>query len=71
MKKEIYKGYKIRIFPNKEQKEIIKQHIGASRFMYNYMVNLQQENYNNGGKLLNHFDMNKKLTTVRNSEEYK
>ena len=44
------KGYKIRIYPNKEQKILIEKHFGACRFIWNYMLNLQNENYKTGKK---------------------
>ena len=46
------KGYKIRIYPNKEQKILIEKHIGACRFIWNYMLNLQNENYKKEHKIL-------------------
>lgn len=36
---KILKGYKFRIYPNKQQENFIKQNIGACRFIYNAMLN--------------------------------
>lgn len=64
------KGYKIRIYPNKEQKILIEKHIGACRFIWNYMLNLQNENYKNANKYIGRFDMIRKLTPLKKQEEY-
>lgn len=64
------KGYKIRIYPNKEQKILIEKHIGACRFIWNYMLNLQNENYKAGNKYINRFDMIRSLTPLKKQKEY-
>ena len=62
------RGYKIRLYPNKEQEQKFKKHIGASRWIWNYMLNLQQERFKNGEKYLSEFDMNRLITKLR--QEY-
>lgn len=64
------KGYKIRLYPTKEQEELIWKHIHACRFIWNYMLALQQERYKNGEKYLQRFDMIKLLTPLKKQEEY-
>ena len=64
------KGYKIRLYPTKEQEKLIWEHIHASRFMWNYMLNVQQENYKNGGKFITDFSMHKMVTPLRKEEKY-
>ena len=64
------KGYKIRIYPNKEQKILIEKHFGACRFIWNYMLNLQNENYEAGNKYLSRFDMINLLPQIKKKEEY-
>lgn len=64
------KGYKIRIYPTQEQETLIWKHIGACRFIWNYMLDLQQTRYANGEKYLSAFDMNKLLTPLIKQEEY-
>lgn len=44
------KSYKIRIYPTKEQEQKLWQHIGARRFIWNYMLDLQQKRYEDGDK---------------------
>lgn len=64
------KGYKIRIYPNKEQKILIEKHIGCCRFIWNYMLNLQKENYEKGNKYISRYDMIRSLTPLKKQEEY-
>lgn len=64
------KGYKIRIYPTKEQETLMWKHIGCSRFIWNYMLALQEERFKNGEKHLSNFDMNKLLTPLKKQEEY-
>ncbi len=38
-------GYKIRLFPSKEQEKIFYRYFGLNRFVYNFCINLQEEHY--------------------------
>jgi putative transposase len=64
------KGFKIRLFPTKSQEELMWKHIHASRFIYNYMLALQNERYANGEKHLSAFDMHKLLSPLKKQEEF-
>lgn len=64
------KGFKIRIYPTKEQEKLIWKHIGACRFIWNYMLDLQIERHKNGEKHLSGFDMIKLLTPLKQDGEY-
>lgn len=64
------KSYKIRIYPTKEQEKKLWQHIGARRFIWNYMLDLQQKRFEDGEKHLSAFDMNKLLTPLKKQEEF-
>lgn len=64
------KGYRIRIYPNKEQKILIEKHIGCCRFLWNYMLSLQNENYEKGNKYISRYDMIRSLTLLKKQEEY-
>lgn len=64
------KSYKIRIYPTKEQEQKLWQHIGARRFIWNYMLDLQQRRYEDGEKHLSAFDMIKLLTPLKRREEF-
>ena len=44
------KGVRFRIYPNKEQKDLINQTLGCCRLIYNKGLAMRNETYNNGGK---------------------
>ena len=43
--KIINKAYKLRIYPNKKQKELIDEAINSSRFVFNYFLNIRIKQY--------------------------
>ena len=64
------KSYKIRLYPTKEQEAMMWKHIGACRYIWNYMLAYQQEQYANGEKHLSAFDMIKLLTPLKRDGEH-
>ena len=65
--KKILKAITIRIYPNKKQQEVIAKSFGCSRFVWNQMLNMQQERYKNLGKsaYVSAFGMNYLLTALK------
>ncbi len=63
-------GFKIRVYPTKEQENLIWKHIGACRFIWNYMLALQEERYKSGEKHLSAFGMSYLLTPLKQQEKY-
>lgn len=66
----MYKSYYIRIYPTKEQEELIWKHIHACRFIWNYMIEQQQKSYNDGNGYISQYNMNKLLTPLKKQDEY-
>ena len=64
------RSYKIRLYPTKEQEELMWKHIGSSRYVWNYMLAKQQEVREQGGKHLSAFDMIRALTPLKNDGEH-
>lgn len=64
------RSYKIRLYPTKEQEELMWKHIGASRYIWNYMLAKQQEARAQGGKHLSAFDMIRALTPLKCDREH-
>lgn len=64
------RSYKIRLYPTKQQEELMWKHIGACRYIWNYMLAKQQEVREQGGKHLSTFDMIKLLTPLKNDLEH-
>lgn len=64
------KGFKIRIYPTKEQESLIWKHIHASRFIWNYMLDLQNKNFAAGGKFISAFGMNYLLPDIKKQDGF-
>ena len=64
------KSYKIRLYPTKEQEQLMWKHIGCARFIYNYMLAKQEELCKAGEKHLSHFDMVNLITPLKNDGEH-
>lgn len=62
------RSFKIRLYPTKEQEILIKKHIGACRFIWNYMLEYQMKRYKNKEKYLSGFDMIRYLKTIKNDK---
>lgn len=59
---------KVRIIPNLEQEQKLWQSAGAARFIYNWTLARQEENYKNSGKFINDGNLRKELTILKKSE---
>jgi putative transposase len=61
---------KIRLFPTVEQEHLMNKHIGCSRFIWNWGLAYQKEQYASTGKKLSCFDLIKQLTPLKKIPEY-
>lgn len=52
------RAIKTRIYPNLMQRDKIISNFGCCRFVWNQLLNMQIERYNNGGSYVNEFGMN-------------
>ena len=52
------RAIKTRIYPNLEQQAKIVNNFGCCRFVWNQLLNMQTDRYNNGGSYVNEFGMN-------------
>lgn len=64
------KSHKLRIFPTPEQEQKMWQHIGSTRYVWNWMLAKQQALYEQGEKHLSAFSMIKLLTQLKNDGEH-
>lgn len=62
---------KIRIIPSVEQEQKLWQSVGTARFIYNWTLAKQEENYKNGGKFIKDGDLRKEITLMKKTKEYK
>lgn len=64
------KSFKIRLYPTRDQERQMWQHIGACRYVWNYMLAHQQSLYGQGEKHLSGFDMMSLLKPLKNDGEH-
>jgi len=66
----IQKGYKYRIYPNKEQEIFLMKSFGCARFVYNWALALKNQEYTNTKKSSNYYELNKKLPELKNEYDW-
>lgn len=59
------KGFKIRLYPTKEQEVLFKKHIGAMRYVYNWGLTLNNELYEKEKKKYSCYELIKMLTQYK------
>ena len=62
-------SYKFRLYPNREQENLILRTFGCCRFVFNHYLALRKENYEQTGKTLNYYACAKDMTTLKRQEE--
>ena len=65
------KGYKIRIYPTSKQEQLFFNHINGCRFVWNWALAQQQQEYRDNKKCLTAFDMINRLAQLKQQTEYK
>lgn len=61
---------KVRLKPTEEQERQLWKSVGTARWAYNWALNKQIENYQNGGKFISDGELRKELTQLKKTEEY-
>ena len=64
-----YKAYKYRIYPNREQQELINKHIGCCRYVYNFCLENKINAYKTSKKNISKFDLIKLLSPLKKEQE--
>lgn len=64
------KSYKVRIYPTKQQEELMWKHIGSCRFIWNYMLDKQNALHERGERHLSAIDMINILKPLKNDGEH-
>lgn len=59
---------KVRLYPSQLQEQKLWQSVGTARFIYNWTVAKQEENYKNGGKFISDNDLRKEITQLKKTE---
>ncbi|MCK4259521.1 MAG: IS200/IS605 family element transposase accessory protein TnpB [Halanaerobiales bacterium] len=66
MKKIVKKGYKFRLYPNKNQEILIQKTFGCTRYVYNYYLDKRIELYKEEGKNMSYTKCSKDMTQLKN-----
>ena len=66
----IHKTYKYRMYPNKEQEQILARYFGSVRFVYNYFLAERKKQYDENGKSDNYYAQAKTLTLLKKQEDF-
>ncbi len=64
------KAMKVMLVPNNVQNSKMFQYAGAARFVFNWALAKEHENYEKGGKFIPDRELRKEFTRLRNSDEY-
>lgn len=59
---------KVRLYPSELQEQKLWRSVGIARFIYNWTLARQEENYKNGGKFISDKVLRKELTQLKKSE---
>lgn len=62
-----YRTYTIRLFPNKEQVELLQELSIARNTLYNILIDIENETYASSGKIKTEYDLDKDITILRQS----
>lgn len=65
----LIKSYKVKLHPNKTQEALILKSFGLSRFVYNWCLDKQIKNYEQGNKYINRYELRKEAIKLK--DEYK
>lgn len=61
---------KVRLLPTKEQEQQLWKSVDASRFVYNWTLSKQKDNYSQGNKFLSDNILRKEITQMKKTEEF-
>jgi len=66
----LFKSFKFRLYPNKEQEILISKHLGSNRFVYNYFLNKRIELYKENQKTLTYYQCSNILPSLKKEFEW-
>lgn len=64
------RGFRARLYPNRQQMETFRQTFGSVRFVHNYFLEEKTRAYREEGKSLSYNRMSAMLTELKHQEEY-
>jgi putative transposase len=66
----MYRGFRFRFYPNKEQEILLRKSLGCVRFVWNYFLDKRQTLWRQENKGMTYYDMAGELTQLKKQEEY-
>ena len=63
-------SYKFRLYPNREQENLILRTFGCCRFVFNYYLAMRKSIYESSGKTFNYYDCARDMTQLKKSLEW-
>lgn len=66
----LLKTLKVRLYPTQEQEKLFHSFVGCSKFVYNYVIRKQKENYEQGNKFINYYDFKKLFTQDKKEHSF-
>ena len=66
----MFKAYKFRLYPDKEQQILLEKHFGSCRFVWNYFLDLRNTQYVETGKGMSYKSMQSLLPSLKKENEW-
>ena len=66
----IQKSHRCRIYPNKEQQELLEEHFGSVRFVYNWGLEKKIKAYQKSKKRISCFDLINELVKLKKKKDF-
>ena len=63
-------SYKVRLYPNKEQENLIQKTFGCVRYVYNYYLERREKVYKNEQRTMRYFECSRELTQLKKENEW-
>ena len=67
----MYKTYRVKLLPNNKQQGRFFEYAGAARYVYNWVLDREKEQYEKDKKFLNNFKLKKEFTQLKQQEDKK
>ena len=67
----MYKTYRVKLLPNNKQQGRFFEYAGAARYIYNWVLDREKEQYELNKKFLNNFKLKKEFTQLKQQEDKK
>lgn len=64
------RGFKVKLHPSSEEKSLMIKAFGTARWVYNWCLSRQRENFKSGGKFIDGYTLRKEITALKKQAEY-